>query len=316
LTTDFLLELTRVERLANGSRLGRLLGAPGRYLFAIGLRRLRPAARQAGVARRARTFFGTEMTVLLPAGTDIYLTGGKTHDSEIRLARYLIRHLRPGAVLADVGAHFGYFSLLAARLVGPAGQVVAFEASAATFAVLAANVAAAPAVLARHAAVADHEQPVTFYEFPALYNEYNALDVGQFAQQEWFASHQPVPIQVPALRLDAVFGPAARPPDIIKIDVEGAELHVLRGATALLTRAAPAVVLEYLAPARHNEGHQQAAAALAVLGYQPHRITADGQLTPCPDVDDYLRGQGLDSDNFVFVKSSAFGQNADFSPQA
>ncbi len=300
---ELLRPLRRVEQLATLPKLGRLLRRPGPYLYAIGFRLLRYPRTKRGVARQAHTFFGAPMTVLLPAGTDIYLTGGKSHDSEIRLARFLIQHLAPGGVFADVGAHFGYFSLLAARLVGAAGQVLAFEASRATYSVLAANVAAAPSVHARHCAVSDAPGQLAFYEFPVHYNEYNSLSIEQFAQEKWFQNEPPTKIEVPAITLDSCFAGPARPPDIIKIDVEGAEFQVIRGATELLRRAAPVVVLEYLEHRRHNTAHRQAAALLAALGYQPHRISPEGLLIACPDLDAYLWASGIDSDNFVFVKA-------------
>ena len=303
LTSDLLQQLRRVERLAALPKIGRLLRLRGRYLYALGFRLLRYRRTKKGVARQAMTFFNTPMTIVLPASTDIYLTGGKSHDSEIRLARFLIQHLAPGAVFADVGAHFGYFSLLAAQLVGAAGQVVAFEASAATYAVLAANVAAVPTVAAHHCAVSDTQERLSFYEFPVHYNEFNSLDIKQFAEEKWFKNEHPTKIEVPATTLDSFFTPAARPPAIIKIDVEGAEFKVIRGGTGLLRRAAPAVVLEYLEPKRHNTGHQQAAALLAELGYQAHRISPAGLPIACPDVDAYLLAQGIDSDNFVFMKA-------------
>ncbi|MGY2132995.1 FkbM family methyltransferase [Hymenobacter sp. HD11105] len=303
MNTDLLHQLERVERLAQAPKLMRLLRAPARYLYAVGFRLLRYQATKKGIIKQADTFFGTPMTVVLPAGTDIYLTGGKSHDSEIRLARFLIQRLRPGSVFADVGAHFGYFSLLAARLVGPTGQVVAFEASATTHSVLAQNVANTAVVQANHCAVSDQQETISFYEFPILYNEFNSLDVTQFEGEEWFAEFKPTKISVPAVTLDDFFARAGRLPEVLKIDVEGAELKVIRGAAQLLTRASVAVVLEYLEPKRHNVGHQQAATLLRELGYQSHRIGREGQLVPCPDLDAYLQAEQIDSDNFVFVKS-------------
>lgn len=302
MNTNLLVELERVERLALAPKLQRLLRAPGRYLYAIGFRLLRYRATKKGVMKQTPTFFGTSMTVVLPAGTDIYLTGGKSHDSEIRLARFLIRQLQPGDVFADVGAHFGYFSLLAARLVGSAGRVVSFEASTTTHAVLAQNIANTAIVQANHCAVSDRQEMISFYEFPILYNEFNSLDVTQFENEKWFKEFKPTKISVPAVTLDDFFARADRLPAVIKIDVEGAELKVIRGAAQLLTRAAVAVVLEYLEPKRHNTSHQQAAALLRELGYQAHRIGHEGQLVPCPDLDAYLQAEQIDSDNFVFVK--------------
>ena len=303
---SFLRQLAHVEKLAAGSRWHRLLHAPGKYLYAIGFRQLVYARTRRGVFRQVNTFFGVPMQVVLPAGTDLYLTGGKTHDSEIRLARLLLETLRPGDDFVDVGAHFGYFALLAAQLVGPAGRVRAYEASASTYAVLAANVAALPQVQACHQAVSDRPEMVSFYEFPVLFNEFNSMDVSQFEGEKWFQQFPPVQIQVPAVNLGEVLHETGLRPRIIKIDVEGAENKVIAGAQAALVALAaagraPLVVMEYLSPARHNASHRRAAALLAECGYAAHTLNAAGQPVPCADLDAYLAQTGQDSDNFVFV---------------
>src|SRR5271170_3898838 len=87
------------------------------------------------------------MLRLMPAGTRLAIRVRKGTGAGLRLSldpRYeaqyaagfhetvllacLAAHLKPGDVLYDVGAHIGYISLVAARLVGPSGKVFAFEA--------------------------------------------------------------------------------------------------------------------------------------------------------------------------------------------
>lgn len=75
------------------------------------------------------------MNIALPASTDIYLTGGKSHDSEIRLAKFLIKNLNQGDNFVDIGAHYGYFTLLGAHLVGKGGRVF-FEPGKSTYSLL------------------------------------------------------------------------------------------------------------------------------------------------------------------------------------
>ena len=60
---------------------------------------------------------------------------------EISETRLVQAFLRPGMTFLDVGAHIGYYTLIAARLVGDGGRVVSFEPGAATRAQLEANVA-------------------------------------------------------------------------------------------------------------------------------------------------------------------------------
>ena len=85
----YLQALADAERAARGSHLQRLAFARGRYvlgmihsklLYPLGVRRLK---------RNAPLFFGGAMEVGLPAGLDLYLLGAKSHESEIRLARFL-----------------------------------------------------------------------------------------------------------------------------------------------------------------------------------------------------------------------------------
>ena len=299
---DLLQKLADVERLAQGSRWQRLLNDPGKYLFALSFRELVYVR-----TRRARpavitTFFGLPMQVLLPASTDLYLLGAKTHDSEVRLARLLMRYLKPGDTFVDVGGHFGYFTLLGARLVGPAGRVVAFEASRSTYAVLAANVAPQAHVTAHHLALSDRQEMVSFFEFPVLYNEFNTLDIEQFRHEKWFIKFPPEKIEVSAARLDDVVARDSLQPAVIKIDVEGAELKVIRGAADTLRRLRPLVVMEYIAPDRHNTAHREATALLRQLGYASFALASDGQMEPCDDLDTYLAWHGLESANFAFRK--------------
>lgn len=302
---DRLLERLRAtERLARASRWGRLRRRPRRYLSATLFHRLLYPRRPAGWRRTAATFFGRPMQVLLPAGTDIFLTGGKTHDSEIRLCRLLIRQLPPGGRFLDVGAHFGFYSLLAARLVGPAGRVLALEAAPSNFELLAANLRQTPQAEPLLAAAAEEDGDLTFYEFPTLYSEYNSLDVDQFNAEPWRRRHPPRRVVVPGRRLDRLLADRPFDPDFIKIDVEGAEDRVVRGLAAYLSAAAPLVAMEYLAPAKKNAAHREATSILRTAGYHPHRIDPEGRLLPCSDIEGYLRERGLDSDNIVFVKGN------------
>ena len=64
----------------------------------------------------------------------------------------------------------------------------------------------------------------------------------------------------------------------------------------------PLVVMEYLAPDRHNTAHRQAAALLNELGYASYAPAPDGQLDPCADLDAYLVQYDIESANFVFLK--------------
>ncbi len=302
---QLLSRLTEVETIAAGPRLGRMRRRPLGYVSALLFRELVYRYRKREHAITCPTFFSDAMLLLLPSGMDIYLTGGKSHPSETRLARFLIHRLRPGDTFLDIGGHYGYFSLLASLLVGEKGRVVAFEASPTTFRILEQNAAPIANFTAYHRAVSDSTEPLLFYEFPNLYAEYNTLEVEQFRGQAWFAANPPREVRIPAERMDDFLPREGLCPDLIKIDVEGAEDHVLRGAGKYLESYHPLIAMEYLSADRGNTAHLRAERHLRQLGYHPHRIDDGGQLQPVADAATYLRQHRLESDNLVFVRPQA-----------
>lgn len=297
-------KLQQVKELAQGSKLSRLLRAPFKYTFGmIFFKAIYPLTKR-GMMVKARTFFGQNLELLLPAGMDIYLTGGKSHDSEIRLAQLLINRLKPGDQFLDVGAHLGYFSSLAAHLVGQEGKVVAFEASPNTFAYLSKNLQGSPQSQCFNLAVAAQSGTLSFYEFPILYSEYNTLELQQFEGQAWFLKNPPRPVNVPSIALDDFIAQQQLNPRIIKIDVEGAEDQVLQGMQHFLSNHSDcAIVMEYLGSQRHNNAHQNAIKLLERLGYQSFMIGQNGQLEPVADLNAHFVEKQLESDNVVFQKN-------------
>lgn len=292
--------LAEVERLARASRLGRLAARPRAYLRALGHREVAYRLHRRPLPARARTFFGAELAVELPAGTDVYLTGGKSHDSEIRLARYLLRAVPAGATVLDVGAHYGYFALLAAELVGARGRVEALEAAPSTFAVLRGNASAKPQLTPHALAAAAGPGQLTFYEFDVLHSEYNSLEAAQYDGADWLAGNPPRGVTVAATSLDAFAAERELAPDLVKIDVEGGEEAVIAGAGELLRTHRPIVVMEVLPGGGDGGPHARAAGLLRAAGYRPHRITASGHLESVADAVQHV-ATGGQSDNVVFL---------------
>lgn len=279
--------------------MGRFLKNPLRYVSAIGYWRLLYPLRKQGCFAHARTFFDTDMEVVLPSATEIFLFGAKTHDSEIRLARFLIKSLRPDDTFCDVGAHFGYFSLLASQLTGPGGRVIAFEASHSTFSVLKRNTAQAANLTALHLAASDENKSLVFYEFPALFSEYNSLVLPEARNATWLKGNAPQRNEVQGQRLDDFFEKGKHIPRFIKIDVEGAEPQVLRGVSQFLKKNTPVIAMEYLRGSEQSKAHQEALEIVRALGYKVFRIKKDGSLESCEDVEAAMQQAGLDSDNLV-----------------
>ncbi|MEM9888768.1 MAG: FkbM family methyltransferase [Bacteroidota bacterium] len=299
MSNNYLLQrLHQIEQLARAGRWERFSYQPLTYASTLLWRNLIYRFQQRAKLRKTSTFFGTEMKVLLPAGMDIFLLDAKTHDSEIRLSRWLIQNLSVGDTFVDVGAHFGFFSLLASYLVQSSGQVIAFEAAISTFKILQDNVRNHSNIIAHHLAVSDQLGKLIFYEFPVLYSEYNTLKPEQFKDRKWVRSAKQ--IEVKSITLDQFLDTHKYFPNCIKIDVEGAEEKVLRGFESYLRVHQIKILVEatLLNIARqHSIQHY-----LESLGYSLFIIQSDGKLRSIQSIEDHLYIKNITSDNFVFQK--------------
>jgi FkbM family methyltransferase len=157
---------------------------------------------------------------------------------ETEVQRVLQEHVRRGMTFYDVGANIGFFSMLAARLVGSTGHVAAFEAD--------------PEIVSR---LREH----------AKRNQFSWVSVNENAvwserRTVLFARADPAispdrglghvvdspgkeTISVDAVSLDD-YALTASAPDFIKCDVEGAEVEVFRGAQRVLGEKQPLILCE------------------------------------------------------------------------
>ncbi|MBL7817446.1 MAG: FkbM family methyltransferase [Saprospiraceae bacterium] len=296
--------LQKVESLAQTSAWGRLIYSPYRYFFAQFIHKVYFKWTRKGILTSAKTFFKHPLSMLLPAGTDIYLTGGKTHDSEIRLAKFLIKTFSNSSSrhFVDVGAHIGYFSALVSILLGEKGQVIAIEAARGTAALLEKNLKNLVNVVTIHAAATERDgESIVFYEFPALYSEYNSTHIEQFQKEVWFQKFKPQKVTVNGMTVDSFVEKFDLKNPVVKIDAEGAEAQVVAGLRKTMAGQSPIIIIEYLRD--NNEGHKKAFDMLIEAGYKPYMIDNQGLLKSIVDVQLYFTAHDIDSDNFAFLKA-------------
>lgn len=159
--------------------------------------------------------------------------------------------LRPGDIFVDIGANLGWYSFHAAPLVGPEGRVHAFEIDHRPLQCLTRTIAFNPdlPITLHRLAIGDANGEVAFVEEKESGHSRLAPDNrGR---------------RVPMRSLDALFATREMARfKALKIDVEGAELRVLRGARRLLEQHRPLVVCELVE------------ANLRVLGGSPAEVVA------------------------------------------
>ena len=134
--------------------------------------------------------------------------------------------IKPGMIVADVGANLGVYSLLAAQRVGSAGRVHSFEPDQDNHGLLLKNIATNgyENVTVHRAAVADEVGTVS------LYRRLEHRGDHRIYQAE--GAERPS-VEVPVTTLDAVFAETLRL-DVVKLDIQGAEPRALAGMTELL----------------------------------------------------------------------------------
>ena len=222
----------------------------------------------------------------------------RQHERETR--QLLQRLAKPGMVALDVGAHVGYYARLLAERVGEGGRVIAFEPHPRTYELLRRNLRQLPNVRALQLAASESAGNAQLYDYlmmsasgslhfdEALADRQQAsvgaddlaprLETG-FEMQRYGVKTAAIDDCLDQLGIGRV--------DLVKMDIEGAELAALRGMKRTIA-ASPglALVMEYNPGALAAFGHEPARALdeVMALGFARVRaIEADGALVDWDD---------------------------------
>ena len=262
------------------------------------------------------TFFGEPMYISIPPYQEILFCGAyASHDPEVRLTKFLIRELEHGKhVFFDLGAHYGYYTLLAHALMkNNGGQIVAFEPSTLVLPYLRKNVADKNSVMLVEKGVSDSDGSATFYESDAQYSVISTLNPENLNEVTHLGDIKKS-FTVETVTIDTFCAEHTIIPTVIKIDVEGAEEKALIGARNTLTNHAPIVAMEvFLDPM--TDVYKRAVALMQTYGYNMYAITPDGRTEPIAyeNLMSYIdklkstyaaRGDDASIDNIIFKKGN------------
>ena len=149
--------------------------------------------------------------------------------------------VRAGQTVLDLGANIGYFTLILARRVGPEGRVIAFEPDPTNFALLERNVAANgyANVSPVRRAVWSLTTPLHLFLSDDNRGDHRAYDTAEGRRS----------VTIDAVRVDDYFGEDPPRIDWIKMDVQGSELHALRGMRRVLENSPTVTIVTEFWPA-------------------------------------------------------------------
>lgn len=193
---------------------------------------------------------------------------------EPNLTSWISERLREGDIFVDVGANLGYYSLLASKLVGKDGKVIAIEPLPEIFAMLARNLELNEAQNVRAANVAawDAESEVDIFTWPKCPAGVTTLNEGWAAK--WKLQRHG---KVRATKLGNILGAyGAQAARLIKVDVEGSEARVIFGMKSILDlgRADIELIIEVhpCLSSAQTDGWHDSLDFLSSQGFKPYQI--------------------------------------------
>lgn len=234
---------------------------------------------------------------------------------EPKLTRWIQRRLRPGDLFVDVGANVGYYSLLASKLVGDTGKVVAIEALPQTFSGLEQNLRKNKVGNVRTVNAAAWDKP----DKVKIFTRQEGLAGSTTLMFEWADKwHLKKQLEIDAKPLSAILTreeiQAAR---LIKIDVEGAEWRVLSEMASWLerTRADLEIAVEISRSMMQAQGKtfQEILALFSRFGMRAYRIENDYLASTCIAATGHSRprriqqwpNEPVDQVDLIFSRSEA-----------
>lgn len=217
-----------------------------------------------------KIFTGDTMNIVVPdnVSTSLFLNGCFEADD----TKGLIMSMSEGDTFIDIGAHIGYYSMVASRLVGDAGKVISFEPTPSTFGLLQKNLQQKGNVKLENLAVYSVQTNMEFNDYGLKYMVFNSFQKARLSDIDL----QPNRIQVQTTTLDNYCRLNGVNPSFIKIDAESVELHVLQGAVETIRKSKPKFMIEVGDFEHIDAGSSlKIISFLADLGYEPFEYAND-----------------------------------------
>ncbi len=245
--------------------------------------------------KKIKLFWDREITVYL---TDkygfLFYIFGTLISEDLYTTKFLIKNLKEDDVFYDIGASYGFFTLLAQEFI-TTGEIHSFEPNPAIFELLRINadIKNFPNTYLNGIAISDKKDIVEFYDRQstgysftstlikkANLDDYNLIKVKSERIDDYILNH--------------------KPPTIVKIDVEGAEEMVLKGSLNLIKNYNPLFIIEIF----NDNPYFEAVKILKNFGYSAFYLNKNGDLQLIEDIFLFMKTKITydSSKNIIFKK--------------
>ncbi len=273
-------------RMRNQPRMKRWLRHPLFSLKSAALHRIFRYIMTGRVLKpRVKMFWGEKMYITLPPWFEFLMYGAYSNGPELRLTKFLINHLEDNTIFFDLGANLGYYSLLASN-ISKNLRVFSFEPNEEIREVLEKNkrdnIQIVPEAVSN---IAGHAE---LHYGNIVLSGVSTLNLENTMLTEW-GGKLPKRTIVKTTTLDLFCHEWSIKPDVVKIDVEGAEADVLMGAKTLLEKKGLVIIMEvWIRP--FTENYRRAIEILKKANFLCYGISEDGTLERVvyPKLKDYF----------------------------
>lgn len=196
---------------------------------------------------------------------------------EVKIQRWFAKAIKKGSIIYDIGAYIGFYSLLAGRLTGPTGKVYAFEPIPHNVERIKTHIllnGMQEIISCIPKVVSDKTDTALCYNF-GRDDWFRYIDM--HCENEKYTVEKGLALKTVSLD-DFVFQECQPPPALIKIDVEGAEGRVLRGAVRLLKEFRPVIICEL----HHPDAISEVYARLEDSQYKIEKIAGYNHIVARP----------------------------------
>ena len=181
------------------------------------------------------------MFVVIPEATSLNIYRYGLYEED--LTKTLLYSLKHGMVFFDIGAHYGYYTLLASFLVGEEGQVHSFEPTPYSFDVLKLNAKNKINIILNNCAVYSTKKNLIINDYGIQYSAFNSIYNARLPKIV-LQNLKSKKLLVESISIDEYVERTCIVPDFIKIDAESSEYEILIGMEKTIKKFYPKISFE------------------------------------------------------------------------